>query len=533
MINSVRKAAKGVDEAIHETSGDLKQIVACATELMSTVNLAREGTAVLASATTEMSRTAESIRNQVIDATSLSDDAITAGATASSRVAELRDSTGEIGAVIDIINHIAKQTNLLALNATIEAARAGAAGKGFAIVASEVKALAVETQRATADIAQRIEDLRRDGAGSIEAVELMVAMIEKIRPVFTAIMSAVEDQTHSAKELASAADQSANFNVAVTESAEAISTAAAAGLETSTRAHEASKQADEAVSKLGSRFTIILRQSEIGDRRRFDRLPMDLPVVVRAQGRDVNGKTVDLSEDGMLLLLSDRDALKPGDQLDARVTGMGTMSGRVVAVSGLGTHCQFSNLTDEVRAAVLTRLADVRKANEKAIILAQKTASEIVGAVEEAIRAGRLRAEDVFDTDYELIPGTNPPQFKTKYLQVFEQIIPPIQDPVAANTHRLVFCAAVDRNAYLPVHNKAFSHPQNPNDPVWNIANCRNKRIFDDRAGLGAGRNTRPFLIQSYARDMGAGMVVMMKEIDAPIRICDRHWGGLRMAYKT
>jgi methyl-accepting chemotaxis protein len=96
----------------------------------------------------------------------------------------------------------------------------------------------------------------------------------------------------------------------------------------------------------------------------------------------------------------------------------------------------------------------------------------------------------------------------------------------------MVFCAAVDRNGYLPVHNLVFSKPQRPGDPVWNAANARNRRIFDDRAGLGAARNTRPFLVQAYHRDMGGGVTVLMKEIDAPILVRGRHWGGFRTAYK-
>ena len=73
---------------------------------------------------------------------------------------------------------------------------------------------------------------------------------------------------------------------------------------------------------------------------------------------------------------------------------------------------------------------------------------------------------------------------------------------------------------------------QRAGDPVWNAANARNKRIFDDRAGITAARSTRPFVVQAYARDMGGGKIVMMQEVDAPIRIFGRHWGGLRTAYK-
>ena len=76
----------------------------------------------------------------------------------------------EIATVIKLINGIAEQTNLLALNATIEAARAGEAGKGFAVVASEVKELAQETARATEDISQRVEAIQADTAGAVDAI---------------------------------------------------------------------------------------------------------------------------------------------------------------------------------------------------------------------------------------------------------------------------------------------------------------------------------------------------------------------------
>jgi methyl-accepting chemotaxis protein len=96
----------------------------------------------------------------------------------------------------------------------------------------------------------------------------------------------------------------------------------------------------------------------------------------------------------------------------------------------------------------------------------------------------------------------------------------------------MAFAAMIDRNGYLPVHNKIYSHPQKPGDVAFNTANCRNRRIFNDAAGLAAGQNTRAYLIQTYARDMGNGNTVMMREIDVPVRVQGRHWGGFRTAYR-
>ena len=73
--------------------------------------------------------------------------------------------------------------------------------------------------------------------------------------------------------------------------------------------------------------------------------------------------------------------------------------------------------------------------------------------------------------------------------------------------------------------------PQRPGDVDWNKAHARNRRIFDDRAGLSAARVVRPYLLQNYARDMGNGETALMQEIDAPIRVFGRHWGGLRTGY--
>jgi len=159
-------------------------------------------------------------------------------------------------------------------------------------------------------------------------------------------------------------------------------------------------------------------------------------------------------------------------------------------------------------------------------------ANDISRRLERLGEQGRLTQEDLFDNDYVTIEGTDPVQHRTRFLSALEEILPPIQEALLASDARMVFCAAVDRNGYLPVHNRKYSFPQRPGEVVWNTANSRNRRIFDDRAGLAAARNVRPYIIQVYARDMGNGITVMMKEIDAPIRVSGEHWGGFRSAYK-
>ena len=161
---------------------------------------------------------------------------------------------------------------------------------------------------------------------------------------------------------------------------------------------------------------------------------------------------------------------------------------------------------------------------------AKDRAAAIRTVFETALRDGRMSEDYLFDDNYCPVPRTDPQQVTTRFTRFTDQVLPEVQEPVLEFDSRVVFCAAVDRNGYLPTHNDKFSHEQG-DDPVWNAANSRNRRIFDDRVGLKAGRNTEPFLLQVYRRDMGGGEFRLMKDLSVPIIVNGRHWGGLRLAY--
>ncbi|MDB5366433.1 MAG: chemotaxis protein, partial [Rhodospirillales bacterium] len=160
---------------------------------------------------------------------------------------------------------------------------------------------------------------------------------------------------------------------------------------------------------------------------------------------------------------------------------------------------------------------------------ATDVANKISARFDEAVARGEIAVADLFDEKYQPVAGTNPQQLVTRFTNFADRHLPHFQEPALAFDPRVVFCAAVDRNGYLATHNKKFSQPQGT-DVAWNTANSRNRRIFDDRVGLAAGRSTKDFLVQSYRRDMGGGQFAMMKDVSAPIRVQGRHWGGLRLA---
>lgn len=160
-------------------------------------------------------------------------------------------------------------------------------------------------------------------------------------------------------------------------------------------------------------------------------------------------------------------------------------------------------------------------------------AAKISALFEQSVESGEISINDLFDENYIDIPGTDPVQKLTGFVSLTDELLPEIQEAVYGEDTLIIFCVAVDRNGFLPTHNTRFSEPQRPGEPEWNAGNSRNRRIFDDRTGIAAAKNTKPFLLQTYRRDMGGGTFATMKDLSAPIYVQGRHWGGLRMGYKS
>jgi methyl-accepting chemotaxis protein len=173
----------------------------------------------------------------------------------------------------------------------------------------------------------------------------------------------------------------------------------------------------------------------------------------------------------------------------------------------------------------------VETADTPLIRVVVETAERISAAFEAAIECGEITPDQLFDEAYREIPGTDPKQYLTDYVAFTDRILPPIQDPIQTIDPRIVFCVAWARGGYLPTHNPNYRLPQG-RDPVWNNANCRNRRRFSDRAVQKVAANTRPFLLQTYRRDMGGGNFVLMKDLSSPIRVRGRHWGAFRMGFR-
>jgi methyl-accepting chemotaxis protein len=536
MIRQLERAANSVAGGAEATAATLSTIRQRTDALTSRTSAAQGTATTFSHAADKFTQSAHGIGSQVRDAGKLADQASDAAREASANVDRLRESSAAIGNVVNLIAQIARQTTLLALNSTIEAARAGEAGRGFAVVATEVKALAVQTQNATEEISKKIEALQRDAAGSVDAVHRISQAIEAIRPVFDNVNGAVAEQNATTGEMADNAASASSFIGSVGASATEIDHATKEAELHGESVATAGRAVTSFAQKLKSRCAVLLRQGDREgaheDRSRQQKLPCSLKIEIASPRGVMSAPVYEISMDGILISGTEAEKLAQGQSFDATLQDVGPCRIRIGERSKAGTQARFERPNAALIEKIEDKLWSIQDDNTEAVTRAMEAGAALKKIFEDGIDSGAISIEDMFDTNYVEIPGTNPVQYRTRILDWADRALPPFQEAFLARDKRMAFCAMIDTNGYLPVHNKIYSHPQRPGDVTWNTANSRNRRIFNDAAGLAAGRNQRAYLIQSYARDMGNGNMVMMREIDVPIRVKGRHWGGFRTAYR-
>lgn len=191
----LHNAAASMSTAAEETARQAEIVSEASNEMTTNIE-------TLAMAGNQLAGAIGEIADGMVQASDVSQRASRMSEETAAKFSELASAVATIGQVVDLINSIAGQTNLLALNATIEAARAGDAGRGFAVVAQEVKQLAAQTTKATADIAASVAHVQSVTNDSIAAVSMIGQTIEDMRKIAEAVSASVEQQRHATQEIA-------------------------------------------------------------------------------------------------------------------------------------------------------------------------------------------------------------------------------------------------------------------------------------------------------------------------------------------
>jgi methyl-accepting chemotaxis protein len=192
---SLKSTAAALSAASNHTSK-------CAESAVAASNEATTGVNTVAGAADELSTSIEEIARQITQTNTVVHVAVDEAQSTDGEMTTLAATAQKIGDIVKLIQTIAEQTNLLALNATIEAARAGEAGRGFAVVASEVKSLAVQTAKATEAIIGQILAVQGSSASAVESIRRITQRMREIEHYTSGVAAAAEEQTAATRNIA-------------------------------------------------------------------------------------------------------------------------------------------------------------------------------------------------------------------------------------------------------------------------------------------------------------------------------------------
>ncbi|RXH01866.1 methyl-accepting chemotaxis protein [Bradyrhizobium zhanjiangense] len=215
-IGAIMRGLSDNASTMRETAQTITRVTADANSRAGTAANATEqashNVSAVASAAEELSASVEEIGRQVRQSAGAVEQTGQRTEKSISEIESLAAATQRIDGVLNLIQAIAEQTNLLALNATIEAARAGDAGRGFAVVAHEVKALAGQTAKATAEIGENVSMIQTSTRNAVDAVREIGGAVREINEVTSAIAGAIGQQDAATREISSNAQSAAQGN---------------------------------------------------------------------------------------------------------------------------------------------------------------------------------------------------------------------------------------------------------------------------------------------------------------------------------
>ncbi|MDQ1710199.1 MAG: methyl-accepting chemotaxis protein, partial [Frankiaceae bacterium] len=225
------------------TASDAGAAAAAASEVSASVES-------VAAAAEELSMSIREVAAQAANAASVADAGAVRAEAASGTVSELGAASAQIEDVTELITSIAEQTHLLALNATIEAAHAGAVGKGFGVVAQEVKDLARQTTEASGDVRRVVGNIQAGSRNAVEAMADVASVIQEVNENQATIAAAVEEQNATTRQIGSDAAMAASGSGEIARNIEGVAAAARDATEGAAQTEAAANELSEMASGL-------------------------------------------------------------------------------------------------------------------------------------------------------------------------------------------------------------------------------------------------------------------------------------------
>ena len=165
------------------------------------------------------------------------------------------------------------------------------------------------------------------------------------------------------------------------------------------------------------------------------------------------------------------------------------------------------------------------------IAYAEDGAGQVSRLINDALSSGQLTPSALFDGNYRLIQGSDPPQYDNGFTAFADSIIRPVLDRQTGQDKAIVGCCLIDMNGYLPTHITARSQPQRPGLRAWNMEHARNRQIFMDSQTRRALDGDRDFFLFTYRQDLGEGRYRALRSVFVPLMFEGRRWGLYEVGY--
>ncbi len=165
------------------------------------------------------------------------------------------------------------------------------------------------------------------------------------------------------------------------------------------------------------------------------------------------------------------------------------------------------------------------------IAYAEDGAGQVSRLISDALSSGQLTPSALFDGNYRLIQGSDPPQYDNGFTAFADSIIRPLLDRQTGQDKAIVGCCLIDMNGYLPTHITARSQPQRPGLRAWNMEHARNRQIFMDSQTRRALDGDGDFFLFTYCQDLGEGRYRALRSVFVPLVFEGRRWGLYEVGY--